>query len=60
MHQMQVAQKLYEGVQLSDGKATGLITYLRTDGLHVGINFTVFLFPGMPNQLMFVLCSASN
>jgi hypothetical protein len=57
---MQVAQKLYEGVQLSDGKATGLITYLRTDGLHVSINFAAFLFPGMPNQLMFVLCSASN
>lgn len=32
---MKVAQKLYEGVQLSDGKATGLITYLRTDGLHI-------------------------
>ncbi|KAL0298995.1 UNVERIFIED_CONTAM: DNA topoisomerase 1 [Sesamum radiatum] len=31
---MKVAQKLYEGVQLSDGKATGLITYMRTDGLH--------------------------
>jgi hypothetical protein len=57
---MQVAQKLYEGVQLSDGKATGLITYLRTDGLHVSINFAVFLFPGMPNQLMFAFCSASN
>lgn len=57
---MQVAQKLYEGVQLSDGKATGLITYLRTDGLHVSINFAAFLFLGMPNQLMFVLCSASN
>ncbi|KAL3828359.1 hypothetical protein ACJIZ3_017161 [Penstemon smallii] len=32
---MKVAQKLYEGVQLSDGKATGLITYMRTDGLHL-------------------------
>ncbi|TQE00572.1 hypothetical protein C1H46_013816 [Malus baccata] len=31
---MQLAQKLYEGVQLSDGKAAGLITYTRTDGLH--------------------------
>ncbi|KAI3458916.1 hypothetical protein Pfo_015579 [Paulownia fortunei] len=30
-----LAQKLYEGVQLSDGKATGLITYMRTDGLHL-------------------------
>lgn len=32
---MKVAQKLYEGVELSDGKATGLITYMRTDGLHI-------------------------
>ncbi|XP_057958893.1 uncharacterized protein LOC131151636 [Malania oleifera] len=32
---MKLAQGLYEGVQLSDGKATGLITYIRTDGLHV-------------------------
>ncbi|KAM6561574.1 hypothetical protein CsatA_030813 [Cannabis sativa] len=34
-HTMKLAQKLYEGVQLSDGKATGLITYTRTDGLHI-------------------------
>lgn len=32
---MKLAQKLYEGIQLSDGKATGLITYSRTDGLHI-------------------------
>lgn len=32
---MKVAQKLYEGVELSDGKATGLVTYMRTDGLHI-------------------------
>lgn len=32
---MKLAQKLYEGVQLSDGKAVGLITYIRTDGLHI-------------------------
>ncbi|KAJ8758584.1 hypothetical protein K2173_000305 [Erythroxylum novogranatense] len=32
---MKLAQKLYEGVQLSEGKATGLITYHRTDGLHI-------------------------
>ncbi|CAN8229836.1 unnamed protein product [Cochlearia groenlandica] len=32
---MKVAQKLYEGVQMSDGKSTGLITYMRTDGLHI-------------------------
>ncbi|XP_048331701.2 uncharacterized protein LOC107429950 isoform X1 [Ziziphus jujuba] len=32
---MKLAQKLYEGVQLSDGTAAGLITYMRTDGLHI-------------------------
>lgn len=32
---MMLAQKLYEGVKLSDDEATGLITYMRTDGLHV-------------------------
>ncbi|GLT62945.1 hypothetical protein SLA2020_355460 [Shorea laevis] len=32
---MKLAQKLYEGVHLSDGKAAGLITYTRTDGLHL-------------------------
>ncbi|XP_020089817.1 uncharacterized protein LOC109711271 [Ananas comosus] len=32
---MKLAQKLYEGVKLSDEEATGLITYMRTDGLHV-------------------------
>ncbi|ERN05773.1 hypothetical protein AMTR_s00006p00253660 [Amborella trichopoda] len=32
---MKLAQKLYEGVKLSDKEATGLITYMRTDGLHV-------------------------
>eukprot|EP00261_Vitis_vinifera_P033864 XP_019075107.1 PREDICTED: uncharacterized protein LOC100247441 isoform X2 [Vitis vinifera] len=35
MYTMKLAQRLYEGVQLSDGKAAGLITYMRTDGLHV-------------------------
>eukprot|EP00257_Ricinus_communis_P020801 XP_015580134.1 uncharacterized protein LOC8282105 isoform X1 [Ricinus communis] len=35
MYTMKLAQKLYEGVQLSDGKTTGLITYIRTDGLHI-------------------------
>ncbi|KAF9623581.1 hypothetical protein IFM89_003371 [Coptis chinensis] len=34
-HTMKLAQKLYEGVKLSDDEATGLITYMRTDGLHV-------------------------
>ncbi|XP_024005076.1 uncharacterized protein LOC18030190 isoform X1 [Eutrema salsugineum] len=32
---MKLAQKLYEGVRLSDGKSAGLITYMRTDGLHI-------------------------
>ncbi|RIA04162.1 hypothetical protein BRARA_K01665 [Brassica rapa] len=32
---MKLAQKLYEGVQLSDGNSAGLITYMRTDGLHI-------------------------
>ncbi|MGB7204423.1 MAG: type I DNA topoisomerase [Anderseniella sp.] len=31
---MQVAQKLYEGVHL-DGEVTGLITYMRTDGVQM-------------------------
>lgn len=37
---LQLAQKLYEGIQLSDGKSAGLITYMRTDGLHVGDLFS--------------------
>lgn len=35
---MQLAQKLYEGVELSKDEETGLITYMRTDGLHVGFS----------------------
>ncbi|XP_047333683.1 DNA topoisomerase 1-like [Impatiens glandulifera] len=35
MYTMKLAQKLYEGVQLSDASTTGLITYMRTDGLHI-------------------------
>ncbi|NIJ40039.1 DNA topoisomerase-1 [Parvibaculum indicum] len=31
---MQVAQRLYEGVEL-DGETTGLITYMRTDGVQI-------------------------
>ncbi|KAJ1425718.1 TOPRIM domain [Sesbania bispinosa] len=34
-HTMKLAQKLYEGVELSDGVAAGLITYIRTDGFHI-------------------------
>ncbi|PKA59830.1 DNA topoisomerase I [Apostasia shenzhenica] len=32
---MKLAQQLYEGIKLSDEEATGLITYMRTDGMHV-------------------------
>ncbi|XP_045811312.1 DNA topoisomerase 1 [Trifolium pratense] len=32
---MKIAQKLYEGVELSNGVAVGLITYMRTDGFHI-------------------------
>ncbi|KAK2399152.1 DNA topoisomerase, type IA, core [Trifolium repens] len=32
---MKIAQKLYEGVELSNGIAVGLITYMRTDGFHI-------------------------
>ncbi|KAI3796617.1 hypothetical protein L1987_39295 [Smallanthus sonchifolius] len=32
---MKLAQKLYEGVKLPNGKSAGLITYMRTDGLHM-------------------------
>jgi DNA topoisomerase-1 len=32
---MNLAQELYEGVKLEDGKAAGLITYIRTDSMAV-------------------------
>lgn len=32
---MQVAQKLYEGLDLGDGETVGLITYMRTDGVYL-------------------------
>ncbi|MEM7029303.1 MAG: type I DNA topoisomerase [Chloroflexota bacterium] len=32
---MQIAQQLYEGVDVGEGKAVGLITYLRTDSVSV-------------------------
>ncbi len=32
---MKVAQELYEGLKLEDGRAVGLITYIRTDSLAV-------------------------
>lgn len=34
-HTMKVAQKLYEGVRISDNEVVGLITYMRTDGLRI-------------------------
>ncbi|KAK1268057.1 hypothetical protein QJS04_geneDACA006675 [Acorus gramineus] len=35
VYTMVLAQKLYEGVKLSDNETAGLITYIRTDGLHI-------------------------
>ena len=32
---MQLAQKLYEGVPLASGETAGLITYMRTDSVHL-------------------------
>ncbi|XP_058724770.1 uncharacterized protein LOC131596200 isoform X2 [Vicia villosa] len=32
---MMLSQKLYEGVELPNGISAGLITYIRTDGLHI-------------------------
>ncbi|XP_057839802.1 uncharacterized protein LOC131049755 isoform X2 [Cryptomeria japonica] len=32
---MSLAQKLYEGVEISDNEVSGLITYMRTDGLRI-------------------------
>ena len=34
---MSVAQQLYEGLDLGNGEETGLITYMRTDSVHVSI-----------------------
>ncbi|KAL6008102.1 hypothetical protein ACLOJK_033608 [Asimina triloba] len=34
-YNISLAQKLYEGVKLSNDEAIGLITYMRTDGLHI-------------------------
>ncbi|MBN1667945.1 MAG: type I DNA topoisomerase, partial [Anaerolineales bacterium] len=32
---MQIAQQLYEGLDLGDGETQGLITYMRTDSTHI-------------------------
>ena len=32
---MQIAQQLYEGIPLADGVTAGLITYMRTDSVHI-------------------------
>lgn len=32
---MQLAQQLYEGIKLGDGRATGLVTYIRTDSTRI-------------------------
>jgi len=34
---MSIAQQLYEGLDLGNGEETGLITYMRTDSVHVSI-----------------------
>src|SRR5471030_2673581 len=56
---MRLAQRLYEGVEI-DGETTGLITYMRTDGIDIapeaiadiramiGINFSKEYVPGAP------------
>ena len=56
---MRLAQRLYEGVEI-DGETTGLITYMRTDGIDIapeaiadiramiGINFGKEYIPGSP------------
>ncbi len=36
---MMLAQQLYEGIQLGDGDATGLITYMRTDSVNLADKF---------------------
>lgn len=36
---MMIAQQLYEGIQLGDGGATGLITYMRTDSTNLSDKF---------------------
>ncbi|MBI2632868.1 MAG: type I DNA topoisomerase [Parcubacteria group bacterium] len=35
---MMIAQQLYEGIEI-DGQSTGLITYMRTDSLHISEDF---------------------
>lgn len=34
-HTMQIAQRLYEGVDVGEGGPVGLITYMRTDGVQI-------------------------
>jgi len=36
---VQIAQQLYEGVKLDSDEQTGLITYMRTDGVQVRFLF---------------------
>ena len=38
---MMLAQRLYEGVQLPNGKKSGLITYMRTDSLNLSEEITL-------------------
>lgn len=36
---MMIAQKLYEGIEIANKESTGLITYMRTDGLYMSDAF---------------------
>lgn len=59
---MKIAQELYEGITLSDGEQTGLITYMRTDSFriskeaidaaknHITVNFGNDFLPDKPNH----------
>ena len=59
---MRLAQRLYEGVEI-DGETTGLITYMRTDGIDmapeaitdiramIGKNYGKEYVPGAPRDL---------
>ncbi|MBE7705617.1 MAG: type I DNA topoisomerase [Cyanobacteria bacterium SIG30] len=59
---MQIAQKLYEGIELGDDGAVGLITYMRTDSTrisdeakaaareYINYNFGEKYYPKTPNE----------
>ncbi len=49
-HTMRVAQRLYEGVDIG-GETVGLITYMRTDGVHIAPEAIAAIAPGDRNRL---------